>query len=121
MKIGKIDTSKKVFIIAEIGNNHEGNFELAKKMISKAAAAKVDAVKFQTFIPEHISGGDSGRLKRLYRFKFTYNQFKKLASFAKKKKYYFFQLHLILKVQNFLIRFNLYSKLLLEIIIFILL
>ena len=86
MKIGKIDTSKKVFIIAEIGNNHEGNFELAKKMISKAAAAKVDAVKFQTFIPEHISGGDSGRLKRLYRFKFTYNQFKKLASFAKKKK-----------------------------------
>ena len=31
MKIGKIDTDKKVFIIAEIGNNHEGNFELAKK------------------------------------------------------------------------------------------
>ena len=90
MKIGKIDASKKVFIIAEIGNNHEGNFELAKKMISKAAAAKVDAVKFQTFIPEHISGGDSGRLKRLYRFKFTYNQFKKLASFAKKKKVLFF-------------------------------
>ena len=87
-------------------------------MISKAAA-KADAVKFQTFIPEHISGGDSGRLKRLYRFKFTYNQFKKLASF-KRKKVLFFQLHLILKVQNFLIRFNLYSKLLLEIIIFIL-
>ena len=30
MKIGKINTDK-VFIIAEIGNNHEGTSELAKK------------------------------------------------------------------------------------------
>ena len=52
MKIGKINTDKKVFIIAEIGNNHEGNFKLAKKMINEAAVAGVDAVKFQTFIPE---------------------------------------------------------------------
>ena len=65
MKIGKIDTSKKIFIIAEIGNNHEGNFELATKMIEEAAIAKVDAVKFQTFIPYHLSGGNQSRLKKL--------------------------------------------------------
>ena len=37
----------------EIGNNHEGDFKLAKKMISLAAKAGADAVKFQTFIPEY--------------------------------------------------------------------
>ncbi|GAB6161244.1 N-acetylneuraminate synthase [Desulfothermus naphthae] len=35
------------FIVAEIGNNHQGNFELAVKLIEKAKEAGVDAVKFQ--------------------------------------------------------------------------
>ena len=43
---------KKTFLIAEIGNNHEGDIKTAKKLISQAAKAKVDAVKFQTFITE---------------------------------------------------------------------
>lgn len=37
------------FVIAEIGSNHNHNFDLAKQMIAAAAAAGVDAVKFQTF------------------------------------------------------------------------
>lgn len=37
------------FIIAEAGINHNGNIELAKKMVLAAKNAKVDAVKFQTF------------------------------------------------------------------------
>ena len=37
------------FIIAEAGINHNGDLELAKKMILAAKDAKVDAVKFQTF------------------------------------------------------------------------
>ena len=49
MTINNIDTDKKVFIIAEIGNNHEGDFELAKEMIALAAKAGADAVKFQNF------------------------------------------------------------------------
>jgi N,N'-diacetyllegionaminate synthase len=90
MKINNLDTSKKIFIVAEIGNNHEGNFEIAKKMIEKAAEAGVDAVKFQTFIPEYISGGDEKRLKRLQSYKFTHEQFHKLAKIAKKYKLIFF-------------------------------
>lgn len=43
---------KKVFIIAEAGVNHNGSIELAKKLIDVAVAAKVDAVKFQTFKTE---------------------------------------------------------------------
>lgn len=38
-----------VFIVAEIGCNHNGNKELAKKMIDEAKKCGVDAVKFQTF------------------------------------------------------------------------
>lgn len=37
------------FTIAEIGSNHNHDFDLAKQMIDAAAEAGVDAVKFQTF------------------------------------------------------------------------
>ncbi|WP_419786721.1 N-acetylneuraminate synthase family protein [Pseudodesulfovibrio sp.] len=35
------------FIVAEIGNNHQGEFDIAKRMIDEAAKAGVQAVKFQ--------------------------------------------------------------------------
>jgi len=35
------------FVVAEIGNNHQGEFDIAKQMIDEAAAAGVQAVKFQ--------------------------------------------------------------------------
>ena len=39
----------KIFIIAEIGCNHNGDKRLARKMVEEAAKCGVDAVKFQTF------------------------------------------------------------------------
>lgn len=42
----------KTYIIAEAGVNHNGDIDLAKKMITVAADAGADAVKFQTFITE---------------------------------------------------------------------
>lgn len=44
----------KVFIIAEAGVNHNGSLKLAKKMVEKAVEAKVDAIKFQTFIAKNL-------------------------------------------------------------------
>ncbi len=38
-----------VFIIAEVGVNHNGSLELAKKLVDVAKDCGVDAVKFQTF------------------------------------------------------------------------
>lgn len=40
---------EKIYIIAEIGCNHCGDYNLAHKMIDAAKACGVDAVKFQTF------------------------------------------------------------------------
>lgn len=39
----------KTFIIAEAGVNHNGDLNLAKKLIDIASAAGADAIKFQTF------------------------------------------------------------------------
>lgn len=45
---------KKTIIIAEAGVNHNGSIELAKQLISRAAEAGVDYVKFQTFKSEKV-------------------------------------------------------------------
>lgn len=41
---------KKTYIIAEIGNSHEGSLGLAKKFAESAANSGADAIKFQTHI-----------------------------------------------------------------------
>ena len=47
-KIGGFDLNNgRVFIIAEIGNNHNGNFELALELIDLAISNGADCVKFQ--------------------------------------------------------------------------
>lgn len=45
---------QRVFIIAEAGVNHNGNIDLAKKMVDIAVEAKVNAIKFQTFRAENV-------------------------------------------------------------------
>lgn len=45
----KILSGTAPYIIAEAGVNHNGSIDMAKKLIDVAAAAGVDAVKFQTF------------------------------------------------------------------------
>lgn len=40
---------KKTYIIAEIGNNHNGDYKLAKKSVIAAANSGADAVKFQSY------------------------------------------------------------------------
>lgn len=42
------------FVIAEIGGNHEGNFDYACKLLNDAVAGGADAVKFQTYTPDRI-------------------------------------------------------------------
>jgi len=103
MKIGNINTKEKVFIIAEIGNNHEGNFELAKQMISQAAVAGADAVKFQTFVPKNLVSNDNEeRLKQLSKFQLSYDQFAELSLIAKEKGLIFFSTPFDIETAKFL-------------------
>ena len=44
----------KVFVIAEAGVNHNGNIEIAKKLIDVAVGVGANAVKFQTFKAEKV-------------------------------------------------------------------
>jgi N-acetylneuraminate synthase len=52
------------YIIAEIGINHNGSLELAKKLVEEAAAAGCDAVKFQKRTPELCTPRDQWHLQR---------------------------------------------------------
>ena len=66
IKIGNrlVGDNEPVFVIAEIGINHNGSIDLAKKMISGAAAAGADAVKFQKRTPELCVPKDQWDIER---------------------------------------------------------
>jgi N,N'-diacetyllegionaminate synthase len=80
-----------VFIIAEIGGNHEGNFEYAKKLLMDAASTGVHAVKFQTYKADKIVSKveNEARHKHFKKFELTLDQYKELAALAKKHKVMF--------------------------------
>jgi N,N'-diacetyllegionaminate synthase len=86
MKIADFDVSRRVLIIAEIGNNHEGDFALALNMIDRAVEACADAVKFQMIRPEQlVRRADGERLARLRSFAFSQEQFARLAQHAQSR------------------------------------
>jgi len=77
--------NKKTFIIAEIGNNHEGSYKNALNLIKAAKKTGVDAVKFQTFIPNFYSDPNNfERIKLLKKFQLSFEQFKRLKKIANK-------------------------------------
>ena len=53
-----------VFVIAEIGINHNGSIDIAKKIIEGAKAAGCDAVKFQKRTPEVCVPKDQWNIER---------------------------------------------------------
>ncbi len=84
MRIENCDLSNQVYIIAEVGNNHEGDFALAQRMVGLAAKAGVNAVKFQTIRPERFcSKKNEQRFQTLKRFELSDAQFAQLAQTAK--------------------------------------
>ncbi len=66
VKIGNklVGDGQPVFIIAEIGINHNGSLDIAKKMIDGAVHAGCDAVKFQKRTPEICVPKDQWNIER---------------------------------------------------------
>jgi N-acetylneuraminate synthase len=91
-----------VFVIAEIGINHNGSVDIAKKMIDGAVKAGCDAVKFQKRTPEICVPKDQwsverdtpwGRMTYIeYRYKVEFNrkQFEEIVNYCNRNKIIWF-------------------------------
>ncbi|GMU86341.1 MAG: N-acetylneuraminate synthase [Ignavibacteriales bacterium] len=97
-----VGDGKPVFIIAEIGINHNGSVEIAKKMIDGAIFAGCDAVKFQKRTPEICVPRDQWELERdtpwgrityieyRHKMEFTRQQFEEIVDYCNSKKIVWF-------------------------------
>jgi len=86
-----------IFIIAEIGLNHNGNIKIAKKLIDVAVLAGCDAVKFQKrtpeiCVPEHQKNipretpwGVMTYLEYRYKVEFERPQYEEIDAYCKEK------------------------------------
>ena len=77
---------KKVFIIAEIGINHEGNINKCLKLIKKAKFAGADAVKLQTIDPANNYVSNSKSFEIFNKGILSIEETKKAFNYAKKNK-----------------------------------
>jgi sialic acid synthase SpsE len=55
----KMTDRSRCFVIAEIGSNHDGDFDKALRLMDIAREADADAVKFQSFLADHLVKRDS--------------------------------------------------------------
>ena len=106
-----------IFIIAEIGINHNGSLDICKKLIDVAKDAGCDAVKFQkrtlnkVYSKEQLSSyRESPWGKTFYEQKkgleFGLKEFKEINSYCKKKKIYWFASAWDIDSQKFLNKFK---------------
>ena len=99
IKIGNrmVGDGHPAYVIAEIGINHNGDLEIAKKMIDAAVHANADAVKFQKRTPEIATPPDQQKQMREtpwgyityldYRYKVEFNedQYREIDAYCKQK------------------------------------
>jgi N-acetylneuraminate synthase len=114
---------KKTLIIAEAGVNHNGDLNLAKKLIDKAAEAGADYIKFQTFISEELvtktakkvayqkayskEGEDDSQYQMLKSLELTHERHYDLIKHCKSKNIKFLSTAFDLKSLEFLSNLNL--------------
>lgn len=98
-----IGNGEPVFIIAEVGVNHNGDINLAKRLIDMAVEAGADAVKFQTFHADNIvtctaekadyqkstTPSDESQYEMIKKLELCDDIFRELSVYAKKKKILF--------------------------------
>ena len=113
---------KKVIIIAEAGVNHNGDIEIAKRLIDVASDAGVDYVKFQTFKADRLvsplaqkakyqikneTSNDDSQLDMLRKLELSDADHKELISYSKSKNISFFSTAFDLEGISYLSSLNL--------------
>lgn len=78
------------FIIAEIGSNHDGDFDEALRLMDVAAKAEADAVKFQSFLADHLVRKDSPDYAVLKKVEVPYEWYPRLKAAASERGLIFF-------------------------------
>jgi len=87
---------QKVFIVAEAGINHNGNMEVARKMVVAAHKAGADAIKFQTFKAEKVisqfapkagyqlitTSPDESQLEMAKKLELSFDDFRELSNYC---------------------------------------
>lgn len=81
----KIGQGQDVFVIAEIGINHNGDFNTAKELIDKAKWSGANAVKLQTYITEKRVSSDSLIFAILKQCELTFSQQEELFNYGRAK------------------------------------
>ena len=101
-----IGDNRPAFLVAEIGINHNGQKNIAKKLISKAKSAGADAVKFQTFKASDLAIPTSKYFSIFNKVEFDESDFAELSDHAKKEEIIFFSTPSSNDAVNFLDRIN---------------
>ena len=84
MRIGHANTDERALIVAEIGNNHEGDVSVAHRLVELAADCGAGAVKVQVFrTADFVSRSDEARYRRLQGFELTPQDFAALSVAAR--------------------------------------
>ena len=107
-----------IFIIAEIGINHNGDMEIVKKLIDVASLSGADAIKFQKRTvelvytkeeldkPRESPWGNTNRDLKM-RLEFGLKEYKEIDAYCKEKKIEWFASAWDIESQKFLKQFNL--------------
>lgn len=86
MKIKNRDLTRERILIAEIGNNHEGDSKLALELAHAAVESGADVVKVQLINPERLVNiSQTQRIEQLTRFRLPMQTFEEMAQIARAK------------------------------------
>ena len=81
-----LSNNSKIFVIAEIANTHEGNFEEAKRLIYQVKNSGADAIKFQKFTAEELVKKENKNFQFYKKLEMTNSEWNKIINIAKKEK-----------------------------------
>lgn len=94
---------KRIFVIAEAGDNHNGRFDLAIQLVDKAVEAGADCVKFQTFVTEEMmsttaqkadyqkeqTNNDENQFDMVKKLELSFDEFRQIKAYCDEKEIMF--------------------------------